>query len=98
MEFKNKRFTNPENYESTQDRVDKQRRDIVKFSDHIDSRLGTDRSNDPLTWDPSVAAMTYASDSSIVLCRRIFEDDPTRVKGEYQETKVVDDKDLFNEL
>ena len=97
MLFKNKRFKKAENYESTQDRVEKQNRDIVKFASHIDTALNKDRSNDPLVWDPTVAAMTYSSDGSVVLCRRIFEDAPNRVKKEYVETNVVDDEDLLNE-
>lgn len=98
MLFKNKRFTKAENYESTQDRVEKQNRDIVKFASHNDTALNKDRYNDPLIWDPSVAALTYSSDGSVVLCRRIFEDAPNRLKKEYVETPVIDDKELFDEL
>lgn len=97
MLFRNQRFTKAENYESTQDRVEKQNRDIVKFASHLDTALNKDRSNDPLVWDPAVAALTYSSDGSVVLCRRIFEDAPHRVKKEYVETSVVDNKDLLDE-
>lgn len=98
MKFKNRRLDNIEEYETLQEKVAKQNRQIVNHTLTTDEGLGVDRTEVPFVWDPSIASMTYTNDGAVVLCKIIADDSvKTDAPSPYPEPKVFDVKGKLGE-